>query len=74
MLHFQKKYPLKIELPRTDLIVQIPLTRYVPYGTSGGAPNRGEMPDVQIAQEASALVNGADTVRQRLLELIGEMR
>lgn len=66
--------PLKIELPRTDLILRIPLTRYEPYGTSSGAPERGEMPYVQIGQEASDLASGSDTVRDRLLELIGETR
>jgi hypothetical protein len=65
---------LRLTLPNSTLEVHVPLTRYVPEGTPSGPPDRGEAPHHWVQPDPSVIARGGDTIKERLLELIRELR
>jgi hypothetical protein len=65
---------LRLTLPNSTLLVHVPLTRYVPEGTPSGPLDRGEAPHHWVQPDPSVIARGGDTIKERLLELIRELR
>jgi len=65
---------LHVTLPNSEIAVQVPLTRYVPDGTPSGPLDRGEAPHHWVQPDPSVIARGGDTIKERLLELIRELR
>lgn len=65
---------LTVTTPHAGLRFSIPLIRYVPEGNATGPADRGESPHYELTPLPVGLVKGRDTVREAVLQLVGELR
>lgn len=65
---------LRLTLPNSTLLVHVPLTRYIPEGSPSGPPDQGEAPHHWVQPDPAVIARGGDTIKERLLELIRELR
>ena len=65
---------LTVTLPKTGCILRVPLIRYVPDGVPDGPSDQGERPASAVGRLPQDVAQGRDTIREALLQLIGEMQ